>query len=114
LFPRREKWKFIHPVSKAKGDPATEEAIVLKAIVILIALVVSTSIHAQPTSAWSQPGAYQAPQSAWNDRYLPPKSQWSSKAYRAPKSGWRNGYQPPKSQWNSPSYQAPKSGWSTR
>jgi hypothetical protein len=51
---------------------------VLKAIVILIGLIVSTSIHAQPTSAWSQPGAYQAPQSAWNDGYQPPKSQWSS------------------------------------
>ena len=33
----------------------------LKATVILIVLIVSTSIHAQPTSAWSQPGAYQAP-----------------------------------------------------
>jgi hypothetical protein len=66
---------------------------VLKAIVIAIALVASTSIHAQPTSA-CQPGAYQAPQSAWNDHYQPPKSQWSSpKAYRAPKSGWNNDYQ---------------------
>ena len=75
----------------------------LKAIVIVIALVASTSTHAQPTSAWSQPGAYQAPQSAWNDHYQPPKSQWSSpKAYRAPKSGWNNDYQPPKSQWSSP------------
>ena len=87
----------------------------LKAIVIVIALVASTSTHAQPTSAWSQPGAYQAPQSAWNDHYQPPKSQWSRpKAYRMPKSGWNNDYQPPKSQWSSPSYQAPKSGWSTR
>ena len=61
----------------------------LKAIVILIGLIVSTSIHVQPTSAWSQPGAYQAPQSTWNDDYYPPKSQWSSpKIYRALKSTW--------------------------
>ena len=61
----------------------------LKATVILIVLIASTSIHAQPTSAWSQPGAYQAPQSTWNDGYQPPKSQWSSpKTYRAPKSSW--------------------------
>ena len=51
--------------------PATEEGIVLKATVILIVLTVSTSIHAQPTSAWNQPGAYQAPQSTWNDGYQP-------------------------------------------
>jgi hypothetical protein len=44
--------------------PATEEGIVLKATVILIVLIASTSSHAQPTSAWSQPGAYQAPQSS--------------------------------------------------
>jgi hypothetical protein len=49
---------------------------VLKAMVVLIALVASTSVHAQPTSAWSQPGTYQAPQSTWNeDNYRPPKSQ---------------------------------------
>jgi hypothetical protein len=72
---------------------------VLKAIVILIALVVNTSIQAQPTSAWSLPGAYQAPQSAWNDDYQRPKSQWSRpNAYRAPKSTWStNGSrQPPR------------------
>jgi hypothetical protein len=47
--------------------PATEEGNWLKATVSLIVLIVSTSIHAQPTSAWSQPGAYQVPQSTWND-----------------------------------------------
>jgi hypothetical protein len=62
--------------------------VLLKAIVILIALVASTPIHAQPTSAWSQPGAYQAPQSAWNDHYQPPKNQWSSPNYQALKRGW--------------------------
>ena len=39
----------------------------LKAIVVLIALFVSTAIHAQPTSAWSQRNAYQPPKSAWKD-----------------------------------------------
>ena len=87
----------------------------LKAIVILIVLIVSTSIHAQPTSAWSQPGAYKAPQSTWNDGYQPPKSQWSSpKTYRAPKSTWStNGSrQPakrkaPQSWWTDPGHQDP-------
>ena len=95
----------------------------LKAIAILIALVVSTSIHAQPTSAWSQPGTYQAPQSTWNDDYQPPKSQWSSpNAYRAPKSAWStNGSRhPPKRQapdswWSDPKHQnQPKSSWADR
>ena len=79
----------------------------LKATVILIVLIVSTSIHAQPTSAWSQPGAYQVPQSTWNDDYQPPKSQWSSpKTYRASKSTWStNGSRQPAKR------QAPQSWW---
>jgi hypothetical protein len=96
---------------------------VLKAIVILIALVVSTSIHAQPTSAWSQPGAYRAPQSGWNDDYQPPKSQWSRpNAYRVPKSTWStNGSrqpqkgQAPQSWWSDPRHQnPPTSAWIDR
>jgi hypothetical protein len=55
--------------------PQPWRASVLKATVILIVLIESTSIYAQPTSAWSQPGAYQAPQSTWNDDYQPPKRQ---------------------------------------
>jgi hypothetical protein len=60
----------------------------VNASLIMIALVVSTSIQAQPSSAWSQPGAYQA------DNYQRPKSQWSRpNAYRAPKSTWStNGF----------------------
>ena len=71
-------------------------------------------------SAWSQPGAYQAPQSRWNDGYQPPKSQWSSpKTYRAPKSAWStNGSrqpakrQAPQSWWTDPGHQdPPTSAW---
>ena len=88
-------------------SPQLRRAILLKATVILIVLIVSTSIHAQPTSAWSQPGAYQAPQSTWNDGYQPPKSQWSSpKTYRAPKSTWStNGSRQPAKR------QVPQSWW---
>src|SRR6266851_1562598 len=101
-------------------SPQPRRAIVLKATVILMVLVVSTSIHAQPTSAWSQPGAYQAPRSTWNDSYQPPKSQWSSpKTYRAPKSAWStNGSrqpakrQAPQSWWTDPGHQdPPTSAW---
>jgi hypothetical protein len=71
----------------ASEQLATEEAIMLKAIVILIALVASTSIHAQPTSAWSEPNVYQPPTSAWEGVYQPPTSAWNG-VYRAPTSAW--------------------------
>jgi hypothetical protein len=76
----------------------------LKAVVFLIALIVSTSIHAQPpTSAWSEPDAYQPPKSTWDGIYQPPQSWWrSSNAYQAPKSAWsdtQRSRQPPKSWW---------------
>ena len=107
------------------GNPApffgSEEAIMLKAIVVLIALFVSTAIHAQPTSAWSQRNAYQPPKSAWKDSYQPPKSQWNSpKDYQSPKSAWSGSPQPPKRQvpeswWSDPNHQnTPTSSWSDR
>src|SRR6266478_5226101 len=66
-------------------SPQPRRAIVLKATVILIVLIASTSIHAQPTSAWStngsrQPAKRQAPQSWWTDpgHQDPPASAWDS------------------------------------
>jgi len=92
------------------------EATVLKAIVILIVLIVSTSIHAQaPKSAWE--GVYQPPKSAWEGGgYQPPKSQWRrSNTYQPPTSAWDGVYQPTTSAWRSPNaYQPPKSAWTDR
>jgi hypothetical protein len=98
------------------STPQPREAIVLKAIVILIVLIVSTSIHAQaPKSAWE--GVYQPPKSAWEGGgYQPPKSQWRRpNTYQPPTSAWNGGYQPPTSAWRSPNaYQPPKSAWTDR
>jgi len=102
------------------APPQLEEAIMLKPTMILIVLVVSTSVHAQPTSAWSQPGAYQPPPTTWNNGYQPPTSQWSNPgAYQAPKSAW-SGSRPPRKQapqswWSDPNHQnPPKSSWADR
>src|SRR5258707_8208032 len=99
----------------ADGRAIFLEAIVLKAIVISIVLIVSTSIHAQaPKSAWE--GVYQPPTSAWEDSYQPPKSQWRRpNTYQPPTSAWNGAYQPPTSAWRSPNaYQPPKSAWTDR
>ena len=56
-------------IQRYASTPQPREAIVLKAIVILIVLIVSTSIHAQaPKSAWE--GVYQPPKSAWAGWWL--------------------------------------------
>jgi hypothetical protein len=93
---------------------------VLKATVFLIALLASTSIHAEQLSisTWSEPNAYQPPKSTWKN-YQPPKSTWNSNVYQAPKSSW-NGSPPPKRQvpeswWSDPNHQnPPKSSWADR
>src|SRR4051812_32542111 len=90
------------------------EATVLKPIVVLAALVASTSIHAQqPKSGWSE--NYQPAKSAWSNPnvYQPPKSQYDTPGtYKPPKSSWSDGYQPPKSGWREPNtYQPPRSAW---
>jgi hypothetical protein len=68
-----------------------------------------------PTSAWSKPGAYQPPKSAWDGVYQPPTSWWrSSNAYQPPKSVWSEPgvYQPPQSWWADPAHQNPPiSAW---
>jgi hypothetical protein len=89
----------------------------LKAVVFLIALIVSTSIHAQAQkSAWSGPDAYQPLKSTWDGIYQPPQSWWrSSNAYQAPNSAWsdtKRSRQPPKSWWTDPAHQnPPTSAW---
>ena len=93
----------------------------VKAIVLLAALVASTSIHAQPTSAWSN-NSYQAPKSTMQDTYKPPKSRWSEpNAYQAPKSTSGeiprrpSKRQAPDSWWSDPAHQnPPKSSWADR
>jgi hypothetical protein len=101
-----------HPLSRS------EDAIMLKAIVISIAVVGAVPAYAQPTSAWSTSNI--PPQSAWsepNNRQQPPKSAWTGK--QTPNSQWanpNNRQQVPKSQWADPNnqQQPPTSAWSPR
>jgi hypothetical protein len=113
----KAQFAVVRCIQRYASTPQPREAIVLlKAIVILIVLIVSTSIQAQaPKSAWE--GVYQPPKSGWEGGgYQPPKSQWRRpNTYQPPTSAWNGVYQPPTSAWRSPNaYQPPKSAWTDR
>ncbi|MBR0798101.1 hypothetical protein JQ615_22165 [Bradyrhizobium jicamae] len=85
------------------------QANMIRAMVVVTALVVASLGHAQgqPKSAWQ--GSYQPPQSEWTKVHRPPpQSTWDeTKGSRPPPTR-----KTPQSWWNDPSHQnPPKSSW---